>query len=75
MFAKWRKSRADRRLWRQAESLPELADLMARWLEGELSMWPGYDDWPDEETAELIPVLARANRAGLGSSPAKASAG
>lgn len=65
MWARWRRSRADRRLWRQAQTLPELCDLMARWLEGELSMWPGYDDDADEETAALIPVLARANRAGF----------
>ena len=65
MFARWRKMRADRKLWRQAGSLPELCSLMARWLEGELSMWPGYDDGAAEETAGLIPVLARANRAGF----------
>lgn len=65
MAARWRRSRADRRLWRQAGSLPDLCELMARWLEGELSMWPGYADWPDGETAALIPVLARANRAGF----------
>jgi hypothetical protein len=65
MFARWRKVRADRKLWRRADSLPELCELMARWLEGDLSMWPGYDDSADEETAELIPVLARLNRAGF----------
>ena len=65
MFARWRKVRADRRRWAAARSLPELCDLMARWLEGELSMWPGYDDGAAEETAALIPVLARANRAGF----------
>lgn len=65
MWARWRKTRADRKLWRQAGSLPELCELMARWLEGELSMWPGYEDGAAEETADLIPVLARANRAGF----------
>lgn len=65
MWARWRKSRADRRRWAAAQSLPELCDLMARWLEGELSMWPGYDDGAAEETADLIPVLARVNRAGF----------
>ncbi|MGW6531438.1 DUF6919 domain-containing protein [Streptomyces venezuelae] len=60
-----RKVRADRRLWAAAQSLPELGELMARWLEGELSMWPGYDDGAAEETAALIPVLARVNRAGF----------
>jgi len=65
MFGRWRKMRADRKLWRQAASLPELCELMARWLEGELSMWPGYADGAADETADLVPVLARANRAGL----------
>lgn len=65
MFGGWRKTRADRRRWAAAQSLPELAGLMARWLEGELSMWPGYGDGAAEETAELIPVLARVNRAGF----------
>ena len=65
MWARWRKVRADRRRWAAAQSLPELCDLMARWLEGELSMWPGYGDGADEETADLIPVLARLNRAGF----------
>lgn len=65
LFARQRKIRADRKLWRQADTLPELCDLMARWVEGELSMWPGYGDGADEETTYLIPVLARANRAGF----------
>jgi hypothetical protein len=65
MWARWRKVRADRRRWAAARSLPELCELMARWLEGGLSMWPGYDDGADEETVDLIPVLARANRAGF----------
>lgn len=59
------KIRADRRRWAAAQTLPELAELMALWLEGELSMWPGYDDGADEETAALIPTLAAANRAGF----------
>ncbi|MFJ9012311.1 DUF6919 domain-containing protein [Streptomyces canus] len=66
MFGRWRKVRADRKLWRQAGSLAELGGLMARWLEGDLSVWPGYAvAGPDEETADLVPVLARLNRAGF----------
>lgn len=66
MFGRWRKVRADRRRWAGARSLAELGELMARWLEGELSVWPGYAvAGPDEETADLIPLLARANRAGF----------
>lgn len=39
---------------------------MALWLEGHVASWPGYQpNWgPDEETHELIPTLAAANRAG-----------
>ncbi|MEU5496152.1 DUF6919 domain-containing protein [Streptomyces griseofuscus] len=62
---RWMKVRADRRRWAAAQTLPELADLMALWLEGELSMWPGYADGAAEETAALIPALAAANRAGF----------
>jgi hypothetical protein len=67
MFARFRKIRADRRLWAAAQSLSDLGDLMARWLEGDLIVWPGYTPGygPDEETTDLIPVLAAANRAGF----------
>ena len=67
MFGRWRKIRADRRRWAAAQSLPELGELMALWLEGELSVWPGYAPGygPDDETTELIPLLAAANRAGF----------
>jgi hypothetical protein len=61
----WRKARADRRRWAAAQTLPELGELMALWLEGELSMWPGYADGADEETTLLIPELAAANRGGF----------
>lgn len=65
--------RLDRR-WKTAASLSDLGDLMALWLEGEISSWPGYAPGcgPDEETQELIPTLAAANRAGyvtIGSQP------
>ncbi|POX58874.1 hypothetical protein C3492_35680 [Streptomyces sp. Ru62] len=55
----------DRR-WKTAETLADLGDLMALWLEGEITSWPGYAPGygPDEETRELIPTLAAANRAG-----------
>jgi hypothetical protein len=59
------KIRADRRLWATAQTIPDLANLMARWLEGELSTWPGHAGGPDEETTPYIPTLAAVNRAGL----------
>jgi hypothetical protein len=57
-------SRQDARLWRQVESLEDIGELTARWLEGDIETHPGYYGRPDEETSELIPVLADLNRAG-----------
>lgn len=67
MFARLRKIRADRRRWAATESLADLGDLMALWLEGDLIVWPGYAPGfgPEDETTDLIPVLAAANRAGF----------
>ncbi|MCX5253598.1 hypothetical protein OOK27_05345 [Streptomyces canus] len=46
--------------------MADLGELMAGWLEGDLTVWPGYAvSGPDDETAGLIPVLARVNRAGF----------
>jgi hypothetical protein len=60
-------SRADRRLWRSARTLADLGELTALWLEGEIASQLGYQPnyGPDEETGELIPTLAAANRAGF----------
>ncbi|MGZ0231132.1 DUF6919 domain-containing protein [Streptomyces sp. CPS1] len=60
-----RKKLQDRRRWAAAQTLPEMAQLMALWVEGELTMWPGYDDGAAEETAALIPTLAAVNRGGF----------
>ncbi|MFF4902586.1 DUF6919 domain-containing protein [Streptomyces sp. NPDC001068] len=59
-------SRLDRNRWKAAQNLGQLGGLMALWLEGHVASWPGYQpNWgPDEETHELIPTLAAANRAG-----------
>jgi len=70
-----RMSRADRREWEQARTLTELGELTARWLEGDIASQPGYrpNCGPARETTELIPTLAKLNRAGyvtrLGSQP------
>lgn len=66
-WANWRQKRADRRMWRQARTLTTLGELMAHWLQGNLSLRPGYQPGygPDTETTDLIPVLANANRAGF----------
>lgn len=66
-------------LWQQATTLPELGELMARWLEGDIIRRPGYcGQRPDPETTHLVPVLARLNRAGYvteGSQPGLADWG
>lgn len=66
--------RADRRRWKAATSLADLGTLMALWLEGEVSSWPGYQPGygPEAETQALLPTLAAANRTGyitIGSQP------
>lgn len=61
----WMSSR-DKRLWQSATTVSELGELMARWLEGDIKSWPGYmpNCGPEEETSDLIPALAAANRSG-----------
>jgi hypothetical protein len=50
--------------WTTATTLADLGELTARWLEG-TEDHPGNFGPPDEETRELIPVLARLNRSGF----------
>lgn len=59
-------SRTDRRTWAGARALTDLGELTAQWLEGRIGSQPGYvpNCGPDDETRELIPALAAANRAG-----------
>jgi hypothetical protein len=60
------RSLAARQLWSDVEDLAGIGGLMARWLEGDLTYQPAYyGSAPDEETAELVPVLAALNRAGF----------
>lgn len=54
-----------RRLWRQAQTLEEIGELTARWLEGALPYCPFYGGSPDNETGPLISFLASWNRQGL----------
>lgn len=72
-----RMSRTDRERWSAARDLQDLGRLTALWLEGDITSQPGYAPGygPDEETEALVPVLARANRAGFltdGSQPGEA---
>ena len=64
---------SDLAAWQSARTLAGLGELTARWLEGTVTSVPGYCGPPDEETKELVPVLAKLNRAGFvttGSQPA-----
>jgi len=57
--------RRDLQAWASARTLADLGELTARWLEGTIPSVPGYIGEPDPETAELVPVLAKLNRAGF----------
>jgi predicted kinase len=59
-------SRTDRARWRAARSIADLAELTALWLECRIASHPGVmpNCGPDEETSDLVPILALANRAG-----------
>lgn len=61
-----RMSHADEDRWYSADTLEELGELTAQWLEGKIASQPAYAPkcGPDEETAHLVPVLAAVNRAG-----------
>jgi hypothetical protein len=52
------------RIWRDVRSIDELGAAMAGWLEGRIASQPGCSAGPDDETAHLVPVLARLNRRG-----------
>ncbi|CRK57081.1 hypothetical protein [Alloactinosynnema sp. L-07] len=66
IFRPTRMPRAARQRWQTASTLRELGELTALWLEGQLDSQPGYAPGcgPDEETAPLVPVLAKLNRIG-----------
>jgi len=57
---------SERKLWRSAATVQDLADLMARWLEGDIGSQPGYQPrhGPEPETTDLIETLAACNRSG-----------
>jgi hypothetical protein len=58
--------RSERRLWRSARTVQDLADLTARWLAGDIGSQPNYQPryGPEPETAELIGTLAACNLTG-----------
>jgi hypothetical protein len=62
-----RMSQEDADLWWEARTLKDLGERVALWLEFAIDSQPGYASncHPDEETWDLVPVLAAANRAGF----------
>jgi hypothetical protein len=53
------------RPWAEVETLADIAELTAQWLEGRINFHPtNLGPSPDPETTELVPVLAALNRAG-----------
>lgn len=52
-------------IWAQANSLEDLGEATARWLEGRISYHPCYGGDADPETASLVQHLALYNRGGL----------
>jgi len=53
--------------WSACRTLADLADVTARWLQGELTYFPGHNnpsEPPLDETKSLIQVLVSLNRAG-----------
>lgn len=76
ILRRWRDDREVRRLieaenwgrawvaWQQAQTLAELGELTAQWLEGAIPCLPMYIGGPAPETKPLIPYLAAYNRCG-----------
>lgn len=58
-------NRADRRRWRQADTLANLGEMVVAWLNGQIRETPGHMGPPEQETIPLIPALTLANRAGF----------
>lgn len=51
--------------WRDARTIADVGQVMARWLTGEVRGWSGHADGVDDETRPLLPVLVTLNRAGF----------
>ncbi|MFE7412915.1 DUF6919 domain-containing protein [Streptomyces laurentii] len=55
-------------VWRTARSLDDLGRLMARWLEGGIPSWPGYEGpfgYEERDARHLVAPLAAVNRGGF----------
>lgn len=55
----------DRQAWKRSETLEDLGELTARWLEGSIEHSPWYGGDPDPETEPIRGVLATFNRHGF----------
>lgn len=58
-------SRKDAARWHSARSIPDLAELVVAWLNGEITQTPGHCGPPERETIPLIPALTVINRGGF----------
>lgn len=59
-------TKTDRQAWASAQTLADLGELTAQWIEGRIGSHPGYYGTADvEDPATMVPVLARLNRAGF----------
>lgn len=66
--ARYEMSAQDKAAWAGARSLPEVADLTARWLTGELAAQPGYfgkADVDEDRAPGMTSALIACNRAGF----------
>lgn len=64
--------------WRDARTIADIGQVMARWLAGEVRGWSGHGDGVDSETGPLLPTLVALNRAGVvttNSQPGEVGAG
>lgn len=68
-------ARADRTAWASAQTLADLGELTAQWLEGRIGQQPGYAgpvDVDEEDAPGLTVVLIACNRAGFVTSNSQA---
>jgi hypothetical protein len=62
---RWASSGDDRAQWASAQTMADLGGLVVAWLDGEVQDTPSGDGPPMDETVQVAPVLAAANRAGF----------
>jgi hypothetical protein len=62
----YQRNPGDARYWAEAQTLGDLGELTARWLEGAIRYQPAWEGtWPDADMEPLVPVLVVVNRGGF----------